>query len=134
MRVSELMTLDPIFARSNDTVAEALETMYSNDIRHLPVVGHGRLIGIVSDRDLRGLFFPNPEVEGLFDMKRLGLSLADIMSSDPLAVHGETDIDEVIEIMLEHKVGAVPVVDSRDDSLVGIISYVDILREAQGRF
>ena len=58
--------------------------------------------------------------------------VADFMSSGPLTVEAETDIDEVIELLLEHRVGAVPVVSS-EGTLVGIVSYVDVLKAAHGR-
>ena len=133
MRAADLMTEDPITTTPAATVAEALEQMYANDVRHLPVVAHGRLVGMLSDRDLRGLFVPDSDVAGLFDTTRLTTRVADLMSSNPLSVSAEADIDDVIELLLEHRIGAVPVVNASDDALVGIVSYTDILREAQGR-
>jgi len=54
--------------------------------------------------------------------------VADLMSSDVISVELETGIDEIIDLMIDEKVGAVPVVDDRG-VLVGIVSYVDLLNE-----
>ena len=133
MRVAELMTADPITISPRATIAEALERMYANDVRHLPVVQHDRLVGMLSDRDLRGLFIPDPDVPGLFDANRLTIEVSDLMSNNPISLPSEADVDDAIEILLEHRVGAVLIVDPLDGTLVGIVSYTDILREAQGR-
>ena len=134
MRVAELMTEDPIIITPGATVAEALDRMYSHDVRHLPVVKHGRLVGMLSDRDLRGLFVPDPDVPGLFDANRMAMEVADLMSNNPISLPTEAEVDDAIEIILEHHIGAIPIVDTLDGTLVGIVSYTDILREAQGRF
>jgi len=134
MRVAELMTEDPITVTPRATVGEALELMYTHDVRHLPVVRQERLVGMLSDRDLRGLFIPDQDVPGLFDAGRLDLEVSDLMSESPVAVATDADIDDAIEILLENRVGAVPVVHPVDGSLMGILSYTDILREAIGRF
>jgi len=133
MRVAELMTADPISIAPSATVADALDRMYSHDVRHLPVVRHGRLVGMLSDRDMRGLFIPDPEVAGLFDTNRMSMTVSDLMSNNPISLPTEADVDDAIEAMLENNIGAVPIVDPLDGTLVGIVSYTDILREAQGR-
>lgn len=133
MRVADLMTRQPVTAKPKDTVAEAVDRMYDHDIRHLPVVDHGRLVGMLSDRDLRPILVPVlDDVEGIdpqIHRRRVG----DIMSGDLVSVDPDTDADELITIMLEQKVGAVPVVDLHTDKLVGIVSYVDVLRAAVGK-
>ncbi len=134
MRVAELMTEDPIIIAPGATIAEALDRMYSHDVRHLPVVKHGRLVGMLSDRDLRGLFVPDPDVPGLFDASRMAMAVVDLMSNNPISLPTEADVDDAIEIILEHHIGAIPIVEPLDGTLVGIVSYTDILREAQGRF
>ncbi len=133
MRVSEIMTDKPIATTPRASIGDALELMYAHDVRHLPVIDDERLVGMISDRDLRGLFVPDAEIEGLFDTSRLEMLVADLMSANPLAVQRDGEIDDVIELLLEHKIGAVPVVNPRDDILVGIVSYTDILRGAIGR-
>jgi acetoin utilization protein AcuB len=64
----------------------------------------------------------------------LDASIASLMSSDLLSVSPETDVTEVVDLMIEHRVGAIPVVGDEGDDLLGIISYVDILRAARDLF
>jgi len=127
----DVMTEDPATISMTATVGEAVRTLQSLDVRHLPVVDdEGILVGMLSDRDLRGLSFPEmigDEYLGAIQTA-LDAPISSIMTSDVLAVEVEDDISLIIELMLDRKIGAVPVVDS-DDKLVGIVSYVDLLRQ-----
>jgi acetoin utilization protein AcuB len=131
MRARDLMTPKPIIAQTTTTVAEVMETMVAHDIRHLPIVSGKNLVGMISDRDLRQ-FSRNLLSDAGRAREQLRMPVADMMSGDPLTADAEDDIDDVIEAMIENKIGAVPVVDG-DDVLVGIVSYVDILRAAVGK-
>ncbi|MFO0745150.1 MAG: CBS domain-containing protein [Myxococcota bacterium] len=136
MRAAEVMTRQLVTVKPKDTVAEAIGRLYDNDIRHLPVVDHGRLVGMLSDRDLRPIPIATLEqLEGQTDPEQAldRRRVADIMSGDLVSVDPDTDIDEIITIMIEQKVGAVPVVDLHTDKLIGIVSYVDVLRAAIGK-
>jgi acetoin utilization protein AcuB len=118
MTARELMTESPQVVDATATLQSALEKLHALDVRHLPVVdSDGALVGMLSDRDLRASMFALP----------LDASVSSIMTSDVIAVDEEADASEVIELMLDNKIGAVPVIDA-DETLVGIISYVDILR------
>ena len=132
MVVSEIMTASPVTAEVTQTVRDALRLLRQLDARHLPVVDGGRLAGIVSDRDLREI--TAPLMEGL-EPKRaaqlLDQPLSAVMSSDVQSVHGETELEDAIDLMIEHRVGAVPVVDASTQGLVGIVSYIDVLRAAR---
>src|SRR3974390_749581 len=126
----DLMTENPMTISPDATVREAARLLYSLDVRHLPVVDEeGALVGMLSDRDLRGL--ANPVTLAQKDDEDLqvvlGGSVATLMSSDVLSVELEDDAAEIVDLMLEYKVGAVPVVDS-EGLLVGIVSYMDVLR------
>ncbi len=83
---------------------------------------------MISDRDLRGMPF-SFSAEGKSQVPH-DAPVADIMSSDVISVELETSLDEIIDLMIDEKVGAAPVVDDRG-VLVGIVSYVDLLRELQ---
>ncbi|MCA9513361.1 MAG: CBS domain-containing protein [Myxococcales bacterium] len=131
MRALDIMTEDVITTTRNATIGDALELMYGNDIRHLPVVRDRTLIGILSDRDLRGVFLPDPDDPGVIDVHQLDVRVTELMTGNPVSVGPETDIDEVIEVMIDNRVGAVPVVTG--DELVGLVSYVDVLRAAIGK-
>lgn len=131
MLARDIMTNSPVCVTPKTRLKDAIEVMYANDVRHLIVLEHERLVGILSDRDLRALWDPALDVE-VRDGRVYDRKVADFMSSGPLTVEAETDIDEVIELLLEHRVGAVPVVSS-EGTLVGIVSYVDVLKAAHGR-
>jgi len=130
MQVSELMTADPIVVSSDDSIVTAIDLMHEHNIRHLPVIDdEGTLVGMLSDRDARSVYLPylrEPEApEG--GRRRLGEPVLTFMTSPPIAVDIESDASLAAEMMIEHRVGSLPVVDA-DGALVGILSYVDLLR------
>ena len=126
----DLMTPDPIVVRETATVSEAVRIFQALEIRHLPVVNvRHELVGMLSDRDLRAFTIPDMidgEWVGTIHLA-LEARVATLMSSDPLSVPLEADAAEIIDLMLDNKIGAVPVVDA-DGRIVGIVSYVDLLR------
>jgi acetoin utilization protein AcuB len=127
----DLMTADPVSVRATDTVAQAVQILQELEIRHLPVVNSGgELIGMLSDRDLRSLALPVVVDREKVATLRTALEseVASLMSGDVISVGMEADGSDVVELMLEHRIGAVPVVDA-DNRLAGIVSYVDVLRE-----
>lgn len=132
MQASDLMTARPTTIRPEATIRQAVALLQDLDVRHLPVVDvEGQLVGMLSDRDLRALTIPfisAGESQGTL-VTALGSPVSSVMTSDVLSVEPETDVDEIVELMLENRIGAVPVVD-RDSGLVGIVSYMDVLREA----
>jgi acetoin utilization protein AcuB len=118
----DLMTASPVVVDRAATIRVALERLQSLDVRHLPVVDtEGALIGMVSDRDLRAHMLA-PSLDAL---------VSSIMTTDVISVDLDADAAEIIDLMLDHKIGAVPVIDA-DGELVGIVSYVDVLRELSG--
>lgn len=126
----ETMTTHPITVHPLTTVARALQLLQTLDFRHLPVVDEsGALVGMVSDRDLRSLPIPVLiESESSGDVQRaLDAKVSEVMTGSVLSVDSEAPLTDAVELMLEHKIGAVPVVDA-DGKLVGIVSYMDVLR------
>ncbi|MCB0311557.1 MAG: CBS domain-containing protein [Bdellovibrionales bacterium] len=134
--VQHVMTREPAYVETTSTVREALEKMYSMDIRHLPVLDGGELVGMLSDRDLRNLYIRPGEDRGTENINDVILDqpVSKLMSSNVLSVMPDTPISELIDLMIENKVGAVPVVDGEEGSLKGIVSYIDILRAARELF
>jgi CBS domain-containing protein len=130
MNAQDLMTPDPATIPANAKLRDAVEILQNLDVRHLPVIDdEGELVGMLSDRDLRGLALPHLVGGEYAGVMQTGLqaTVATVMSSNVLSVDPETEVDEIVELMLENKIGAVPVVD-RDRGLIGIVSYMDVLR------
>ena len=136
MLVEDIMTADPTTVDVSATLAEAFNLLFELDIRHLPVVEDERLIGMLSDRDLRSFSLPAlVELEHReVARKRLGRSISQVMHADIIRVAPDDDVADLIRLMIDHKFGAVPVVDPTDDRLVGIVSYIDVLRAAEDLF
>jgi CBS domain-containing protein len=127
----ELMTENPATIRLDAKVRDAVQVLQTLDVRHLPIVrADGTLVGILSDRDLRALSLPYIVLDEYVGNLQTALdaSVATLMNTDVLSVQPEADASEIVDLMLENKIGAVPVAEA-DGTLVGIVSYVDVLRE-----
>ena len=133
MRAGALMTTRPVTVTTKATIAEALALMRDLDIRHVPVVEHGALVGMLSDRDLAYLDVGASLTDvGATRLRReLSTPVVKAMSSDVIYVEPETDVSEIVALLLEHKIGAVPVVQPDSRAVVGIVSYIDVLRAVQ---
>ena len=135
MVAAELMTKDPATVKSSTTVDEAAQKMRELNIRHLPIIHAGQIVGVISDRDLTALLYEDLMNLGSGDGgARLNQAVGDVMSGDVLTAGPETEATELIELFIEHKIGAIPIVDTDGGSLLGIVSYVDILRAAADLF
>lgn len=131
MFVGERMSTDLITAPPEMKIAEAREIMVSNDIRHLPVIDEkGKLLGIVSDRDLRdampSTLLQKPDYEITLG-KIMNYPISDIMTKEPMSAYIYYTIQDTLLMMRQKKVGALPVIDD-DGYLKGILSVRDLLR------
>jgi CBS domain-containing protein len=129
VRVRDRMTRSTTTVQSDALVSGAIELMRSRRIRHLPVVDHGgRLVGMVTDRDLRQVVF-DPVVQARLarttDALR-GLTVRDVMTWGAITVTPDTSVRDAARLLHENKIGALPVVDH--DRLVGILTETDVLR------
>lgn len=131
MRVKELMTSKVFTVEQQDLIDRAFFLIHYEKIRHLPVVKKGKVIGIVSDRDLYKALGPknnsNVIETGVTGMHVIPKKVQNIMRRGVLTVTPETHASEAAALMADNKVGALPVVN-KDDKLVGILSATDILR------
>ena len=130
MITRDLMTPSPMTVSPQTTIAEVWDLMREMEIRHMPVVENGTLVGMLSDRDLARLDLTSVlAVEGAGALRKaLGMPVAGVMSSDLIVVEPETEIGDVLDLLVEHKVGALPVVEPDSREIVGIRSYIDVLR------
>jgi CBS domain-containing protein len=133
MIAEELMTRTPATVTSQATLAQVWDLMRELDIRHVPVVDDGDLVGMLSDRDLAALDVARLLSLASVDALRRELSrpVVDLMASDVIFAEPDTDLGDIIEMMLETKVGALPVVRPETREVVGIVSYIDVLRVCQ---
>ena len=128
MKIKNWVTREVVTISPEASVKEAFGLMKSLGIRHLPVIKEGVLKGIVTDRDLR-----RPKLSDVFktwhDLYRISddIQVEDIMVTPVLTIREEDLIQEAAEIMVQKRIGALPVIDSRG-KLAGIITESDILR------
>jgi CBS domain-containing protein len=128
MTARDLMTTNPVTASPLASLAEVWDLMRDLEIRHVPVVEDGALVGMLSDRDLSRLDMSRM-FEGADALRQeLSTPIVKVMNADVIAIEPETDLDEIIDLLLEHKVGALPVVRLGSREVVGIVSYIDVLR------
>jgi CBS domain-containing protein len=131
MVVRDVMTQRPLIVSATDSVGGAMAKLIEADVRHLSVVQDGALVGIVSDRDFHEaleILFANHDRGQDHPWDR---AVSTLMSSDVISVDPECDLAEAIDTMIDQKIGALPVVEADSDEIVGIVSYVDILRAAR---
>lgn len=132
MIASELMTADPISVSPTASVAEVWDLMRDLNIRHVPVVERGTLVGMVSDRDLRLDMAAILSADGADVLRQeLATPAVKVMSPDVISVDTETELEDIVSLLIEQKVGALPVVRPGTREMVGILSYIDVLKAFQ---
>lgn len=115
MKVGDRMTKTPITISPAETLAVAQERMHAGGFRQIPVVDDGRLVGIITDRDIRrhGRHMIVAKVQAA-------------MTENLITATPATPLEEAARLLLRHKIGALPVVER--ENLVGILSTSDILQ------
>jgi CBS domain-containing protein len=120
MQVSQIMTPDPDTAQLRDTLRAVAAKMDSGNYGSVPVVDDGRLVGVVTDRDItvravaRGL---GPDTE-----------VGEVMTPDPVCIAPDSEIGEAAEIMQDEQIRRLFVTDE-DDRLVGVVALADVALE-----
>jgi len=115
MIVGNRMTKEPFTVEAEDLAIRATHKMQAGGFHRLPVVRDGKLVGIVSERDLR-------EHRGHLEQVKIN----QIMTENPVTVTPATTVEEAAQIMLERQIGGLPVV--AEGHLVGMVTASDILR------
>ncbi len=129
MIASDVMAEDPRWVDEVASIGEAARILDEAGVRHLPVLRDGVVVGIVSDRDLRSaLPIRALKEDPMASMAWLDTPVFDVMSQPVTTVEPDRDLRDVVDRILDQHIGAVVVVDPESDKLVGLISYVDILR------
>jgi len=115
MLVGKRMSKNPQTVAPEDYLATAQAKMLAGNFRRLPVIKDGKLVGMITDRDMR-------QHTGFYERTKVNAA----MTEDLLTVTPETTLEEASKLLLKHKIGGLPVLDN--GSLVGIITTSDILK------
>ncbi len=123
------MSTKLITINKDDPVSLAYELLLANDIRHLPVLSKGKLVGILTDRDLHEAVVPCDSAmdrHGIYNTLK-DITVEKIMTPNPISVSPDLSIEEAAQILVERKIDCLTVKGSKG-KLVGIITSTDILR------
>ncbi len=129
MLVKEWMANEPIVVDENTSIMKATQIMKENNIRRIPVVRDGRLIGIISDRDIKEAA---PSKATSLDVHELyyllsEIKIKDIMTPDPITLRENDSVEKAAVIMLENRISGMPIVDD-DNHVIGIITETDVFK------
>ena len=125
----QFMTQAVATAAPETRLSEALERMQMYGVRQLPVIEHDRLVGLVTESDVRealGLQLSTHQTK-----ERLDWAVYRLMNEQVPTLTPETPLRDAVELLIQSKVGAVPVVVPESGNLVGILSVIDVLRAVQ---
>ena len=120
MQVSQIMTPDPDTAQRQDTLQAVAAKMDNGDYGAVPVVDGGRLVGVVTDRDIA----VRAVAQGLGPETEVG----EVMTPDPVCVGPDSDVEDAAEIMQDEQIRRLFVTD-HDDRLVGVVALADVALE-----
>lgn len=129
LKVRDLMTEDVISVRPYDSLTKVYDLMDLKHFRHMPVVDEeGALVGIITQRDLvRGALGDTASLPVTLQRELLDrVRVQEIMNQEPESIDPDRDVREAGELMMEYKLGCLPVVDG--DRLVGILTESDFVR------
>ncbi len=120
------MTPNPIVIDPQTSILDALHIMKEKKVRRLPVVAHGKLVGIVTEKDLRESPSLKATSLSIFELNYLlaKTPVSEVMTKDPITVTPDTTIEEAAVIMRDNQISGLPVVE--DGKVVGIVTETDI--------
>lgn len=117
--VEEFTTPDPVTAIETTSIDDLIRLMKEHGVRHLPIVRGERVVGIVSDRDVR-------VASGLNSREKMLIEAKHIMASDPVTVNSQASLDKVAFEMSQNKIGSV-IVNDENEKFLGIFTVTDAL-------
>ena len=128
MLVRDHMSPDPTVLGPQDTLRRARALMRETGLRRFPVVEDGRLVGIVTDRDVRQADMSSEVVQERRYVEYVldRILVGGIMTPQPITVGPDAPLTEAAELILEHKISGLPVVEA--GRLIGIITETDLVR------
>jgi acetoin utilization protein AcuB len=132
LRVRDIMGKNVVTISVSERLSTVEDIMTLGHVRHMPVVRGGKLVGVVSERDLlRASLSVLSEHRGAERRAFLHVvEIARVMSAPPIVIGPDATIDEAALVMAEKKIGCLPVVDG--DHLLGMVTETDVLRSVAG--
>lgn len=129
MLVSNWMSKNVITVDVEDSMQDAVKLMKQHDIRMLPVLKKEKLVGIVTDRDLKRSAASDATMLDVHELLYLvsKIRVREIMTKDPITVPQNFTVEETAEVLLKNKISGAPVVD-QNGQLVGTITQTDLFR------
>ena len=129
MLIKDWMATAVLTVDANTSVMRATRTMKENNIRRLPVLSHGKLVGIVTDRDLKEASPSSTSNMDLHEMYYLlsEMKIKDVMTDKCICLREDDTLEKAALVMLKEKISGVMILDA-EDNLVGLLSETDILR------
>lgn len=129
VRIREIMKTRVVTIGASDRLSTVEDIMTLGGVRHMPVMSLGRLVGVVSERDLLRASISHLDAAAREDRRVFlnAIEIEAVMSAPPVVVGPGADVTEAAELMANHKIGCLPVVDSAGD-LVGLVTETDLLR------
>ncbi len=129
MLAKEWMAVDPIVVDENTSIMKATQLMKEHGIRRIPVVRDKKVVGIVSDRDVKEAA---PSKATSLDVHELyyllsEIKIKDIMTPDPITLNENDSVEKAAVIMLENRISGMPVVD-KQGNVVGLITQTDVFK------
>ena len=129
MLVKNWMSKNVVTIDANDAMQDAMRVLKEHGIRMLPVMKKGKLVGIVTDRDLKKASASDATTLEIHELLYLltKIKVKDIMTRDPIAVPPDYTVEETAQVLLDSKISGAPVVDDYGQ-VVGIITQTDLFR------
>ena len=129
MLVSNWMSKEVVTIDADDSMQEAMKRMKEKGIRMLPVLKKGKLVGVVTDRDLKRASASDATTLDVHELLYLvsKIKVQNIMTKNPITVPQNFTVEETAEVLLNNKISGVPVVDQNGD-IVGTITQTDLFR------
>jgi|1048.fasta_scaffold231925_1 acetoin utilization protein AcuB len=128
MKITEIMSSPPITGTLDDFLSEVKEMLAVNNIKHLVIIEEGKLMGVLSERDLLLAISPyvNSNVYTTRDLATLNQRVGQILERHPLYLDDHSELEDAIDMFDKNHISCIPIVDA-DFVPVGVVTKSDII-------